>query len=165
MKVDISDIIRINGASMEIGFTEEPTAKEPVEGCLLDKDITFSGTLTNNNGVLHLDGRLNTAYSCECYRCLSTVGKALELDIKESFINSADAEQTDLYPFEGKRLDISKALNDNIILNLPMKHLCSEQCKGLCNKCGANLNEMQCECEVDEIDPRLEGLNKFFEHL
>lgn len=165
MKVDLSDIVRVNGASMKIEFTEGPLEREPVHGCLLNGDTTFYGTLTNNNGILHLDGRLKTDYSSECYRCLNTVGRTLEVRIKEDFINSSDAGMTDMYPFEGKTLDISKALNDNIILNLPMKHLCSEQCKGLCSKCGANRNEVQCGCGDDVTDPRLEGLNKFFEHL
>jgi len=87
----------------------------------------------------------------------------LRLRVKENFSSSTDAEQNDMYPSEGKKLDISRALNDNIILNLPMKHLCSEQCRGLCSKCGANLNEVQCGCSDDSIDPRMEGLSKFFE--
>lgn len=150
---------------MELDFEEAPTEREPAEGCLLDGDITFSGTLTNTNGILQLDGHLNTAYSSECYRCLCAVRKVMELKIKESFINSADAEQSNMYPFEGKVLDISKALNDNIILNLPMKQLCSNDCKGLCIKCGANLNEVQCGCSEDDTDPRMEGLNKYFDNL
>lgn len=165
MKVNISDIIRVNGASIELNFEEEPTEKELDEGCLLDGKLSFDGKLTNKNGILQLDGRLKAGYSTECYRCLSAVSEVLELDINESFINSADAKQTDLYPFEGKVLDISKALNDNIILNLPMKQLCSNDCKGLCRKCGANLNEVQCGCDKDDIDPRMEGLNKYFDNL
>ncbi len=163
MKVDISDIIRINGSSMKIEFIEEPPEREPAEGCIIDGDISFSGTLTNNNGILHLDGHIDASYRSECYRCLSEVKTALALKIKEDFINSADVGDTDMYPFEGKILDISRALNDNIILNLPMKHLCSDQCRGLCSKCGGNLNEVQCGCVDDTIDPRMEGLNKFFE--
>jgi len=165
MKVDISDIVRFNGASMELSFKEEPPEKEPVKGCVLEGDITFSGRLTNEAGILHLDGRLLVKYAGECYRCLSITGKTLELKIKEDFINSAEAEQSDMYPYEGKILDIGKALEDNIILNLPMKHLCSEQCKGLCAKCGANLNIKQCDCAEDDIDPRMEGLSKYFKEL
>lgn len=165
MKVDISDIVRLNGASMELNFKEEPSEKELFDGCVLDGDITFSGSLTNKAGILHLDGRLLATYTSECYRCLSITSKELDLKIKEDFINSADAEQTDMYPFEGKILDIGKALEDNIVLNLPMKHLCSEQCKGLCSKCGSNFNVTQCDCGEDTMDPRMEGLNKFFEEL
>ena len=165
MKVNISDIIRVNGASIELNFEEEPIESEPVEGCLIDGKLSFSGTLTNNNGILQLDGCLKAAYSSECYRCLSKVSKVLELNINENFVSSTDAEQTDMYPFEGKVLDISKVLNDNIILSFPMKQLCSNDCKGLCKKCGANLNEVQCGCGKEEINPCMEDLNKYFDNL
>ncbi len=165
MKVDISDIIRVNGASMKLDFEEAPSQQEPVEGYHLEGTLSFTGTLTNTNGILQLDGRLMTAYSSECYRCLSKVGRVLDVKIKENFINSADADGSDMYPFEGKILDLDKALRDNIILNLPMKQLCSGDCKGLCSRCGANLNEEQCGCGDDDIDPRLEGLNKYFDNL
>ncbi len=163
MKVDISDILRIDGTSLKLEFHEEPPERKPAEGFELTGDLEFAGTLTNTDGILHLDGRLKANYSSACYRCLSTVSKTLDLKIREDFISSADVGQSDMYPFEGKVLDISKALNDNIILYLPMKQLCSEKCRGLCSKCGANLNEVQCGCVGDDIDPRMEGLNKFFE--
>lgn len=163
MKVDISDIITINGACLKIDWTGGPPEREPVEGCTIEGDVIFSGTLTNNSGILHLDGWLEAAYKSACYRCLGEVRGALRLRIKEDFSGSADSERNDMYLFEGKKLDISRALNDNIILNLPMKHLCSEQCRGLCSSCGANLNEVRCGCSGDSIDPRMEGLRSFFE--
>ena len=165
MKVNVSDIIRFNGASMELDFEEAPSERELADGCFLDGMISFVGTLTNTNGILQLDGRLNAVYSSECFRCLCTVSKVLGLKVKESFINSANVEQSDMYPFEGKTLDISKALNDNIILNLPMKQLCSNDCKGLCTKCGTNLNEVQCSCSEDDMDSSMESLNKYFDNL
>ncbi len=163
MKVDVSDIIRVNGASMQVGFEEEPSEKTLVGGCVIDDKVKFLGTLTNELGSLHLEGRLQLKYSYDCYRCLGLASKDLDIRVSESFISSDDAEQANMYPFEEKTLDTDKALRDSIILNLPMKNLCSEECKGLCEKCGANLNEMQCGCVDDMIDPRLEGLKKFFE--
>jgi uncharacterized protein len=162
MKVDLSDIIRVNGASKELDFEEEPSEREPAEGCLLDGKLSFTGTLTNTNGILQLKGRLKAAYSSECFRCLGEVKKDMDLRINENFINSGEDEQPDMYTFEGKMLDIGKALNDNIILNLPMKQLCSDDCKGLCGSCGTNLNETQCNCGSNDMDPRMEGLVKYF---
>lgn len=163
MKVDISELLRVNGASIELGFVEAPPVNEPVEGCLLDGGLSFSGRLTSVNDIIQLEGVLKAAYKSECYRCLKTVKRAVEFEINESFTENADAEQSGMYCFEGKVLDISKAFNDNIILNLPMKILCSDDCRGLCMKCGANLNEAQCGCSKDDIGPRLEDLNKYFD--
>ena len=102
MKVDISDILTISGAGMEIDWTGAPPEREPADGFVIDSDISFSGTLTNNNGILHLDGWLEAVYKSACYRCLGEIGGALRLRIKENFSGSTDAEQNDMYPFEGK---------------------------------------------------------------
>ena len=60
-----------------------------------------------------------------------------------------------LYPFE---IEIEKQL----LVNLPMKVLCSEDCKGICNRCGANLNIEQCQCEDSELDPRMASIRDIF---
>jgi uncharacterized protein len=163
MEIDISDILASNGAGMKVEWTGALPQREPADGCVIEGDVSFSGTLTNNSGIIYMEGRFEASYKSACYRCLNEVSRKLRLKIRESFTAGADAEENDTYPFEGKVLDISKALNDNIILNLPMKHLCTEQCRGLCSKCGNNLNDVQCGCTDDAIDPRLEGLSRFFE--
>jgi uncharacterized protein len=165
MKIDISDILRVNGASMKLDISEEPAEKEPVAGFMLNGDLSFSGMLTNYNGIITLEGYLKASYIGECYRCLCMTGKTLEIKIKEDFAAGTDEEQADVYCFDKKVLDIGKAFYDNIVLSLPMKHLCLERCRGLCGRCGANLNEGQCGCGGEkEVDPRMEGLSKYFEH-
>ncbi len=63
--------------------------------------------------------------------------------------------------YDGEELDITEDIRDMVILSLPMKPLCSDTCKGLCPKCGTNLNEEKCNCVLEEIDPRLEKLREF----
>lgn len=163
MKVDISDILVTNGTSKEVKLREAPEERKLTEECFLDGDLLFTGTLTNQNGVFLLDGTLEISYSSECFRCLKPLKDAMKLKIMESFVNSDSSDQSDMYVFDGKTIDLSKAIYDNIILNLPMKQLCSEDCRGLCSICGANLNETLCGCDSEKTDARLEGLNKFFE--
>ncbi|RKY92490.1 MAG: hypothetical protein DRQ13_10340 [Ignavibacteriae bacterium] len=57
-------------------------------------------------------------------------------------------------------IDISKDVRDYMILSIPMKRLCKEDCNGLCAKCGADLNEIQCDCNDDEIDDRWKVLSE-----
>lgn len=163
MKVDITDITRVNGASMKVEFKEASPAGEPVEGYVLNAPVSFSGTLTNINGILELDGRLTTSYHTVCYRCLKAIDRQLDMRVRESFVNGKQgAEDIDAYALEGKLLDTDKAFEDNIVLNLPMKQVCNEDCKGLCQKCGANLNETSCKCSENSINPQMEALSKFF---
>ena len=64
-----------------------------------------------------------------------------------------------LHP-ETDKIDLTEDIRDYALLALPMKKLCSEDCKGLCSKCGKNLNEGTCNCKDEKIDPRWEPLQK-----
>lgn len=57
-------------------------------------------------------------------------------------------------------LDVDNCVQTDIILNLPVKFLCKEDCKGICPKCGKDLNDGECGCQTEEIDPRLEVLKE-----
>lgn len=164
MIIDVSDITRVNGASMKLEFEEAPVYKEPVEGCFFEEPVSFKGTLVNMNGILELDGRLKGKYKTSCYRCLREVSGTIDIAVKESYVNDSKyADEIDAYNFEGKFLDPAKALEDNVILNLPMKQVCSQKCKGLCQVCGKDLNEAECGCRTDNVNPQFQALDKFFE--
>jgi uncharacterized protein len=163
MKVDLSNIIRVNGASLKVEFEEAlAEGRVLVEGYILDGPVSFSGILTNMNGVLELDGQLKAGYKGICYRCIKEVYGQIDVKINENFVNLQKTDETDAYTYEGKELELDKVLEDNVILNLPMKVVCTQGCKGLCQTCGANLNEESCDCRKDYTNPRMEVLNKFF---
>ena len=72
---------------------------------------------------------------------------------------SEDDGEDDLYiRVQSEEIDLYELLREDIILNLPMIHLCKPDCKGLCSQCGANLNYEKCSCNKDSVDPRLEIL-------
>jgi len=58
------------------------------------------------------------------------------------------------------KIDLDEYIRDYAVLAVPMKNLCSEDCKGLCPKCGKNLNEGTCNCSEENIDPRWESIQK-----
>ena len=67
-------------------------------------------------------------------------------------------EDLDVSIYEGDKIDLSELVREQIILNLPEKIFCSEDCKGLCAKCGANRNLIDCNCDKKELDPRWAAL-------
>lgn len=82
-----------------------------------------------------------------CDRCLAEISRKFDIPFSQIFYkNSADEE--DGYVYSGSRLDATKAICDEIVLSLPSSLLCKPDCAGLCPKCGANLNEKQCNCET-----------------
>ncbi|MCX8130039.1 MAG: DUF177 domain-containing protein [Clostridia bacterium] len=167
MKVNISDIVKTDGASLDINYNEVMDDLKTIAGneFTFENPVRFEGKLVNISGVMKLDGRLSTEYSVKCYRCLKEVTGKLDIGIKESFVDVEKVEdKTDIetYTYEGYYIEVDKVLIDNIVLNLPMKQVCEAECKGICPKCGIDLNSGECECIEDEINPRMAVLKDFF---
>lgn len=165
MKVNVTDIIRHNGASMNLELSERFDGLEAIhEDYSFKGPADFKGRLVNAGGLLKLDGRLKVDYTGKCYRCLKDISGSVDIRIDEDFI-SADVQpdkDSEAYTFEGNYVELDKAFTDNILLYLPMKQICSESCKGICSKCGSDLNERQCDCREGDIDPRMQVLKNFF---
>ena len=71
-------------------------------------------------------------------------------------------EKEDDIEFSGDEIDISDVVRETILLAQPLNNICSPECRGLCLKCGANLNETDCNCDRHVMDPRLAALQDFF---
>lgn len=165
MIIIVSDIIRSNGASIDVEFNEIIEGLNTYEnGYEFDSPVSFKGKLTNVKGILRLSGHVDVEYGVKCYRCLKDLKHTMGFDIIENFVSVNDSTDDEFYSYEGYSVKIDKALKDNIILNLPMKQVCDAECKGLCPKCGANLNEKVCDCSEDEINPQMEKLKNFFKN-
>lgn len=87
-----------------------------------------------------------------CDRCLNEFEYKVSFSFTENYKDSPDDTQ---YELMEKSIELNKMLTDNLIASLPTKFLCDEQCKGLCSKCGKNLNEGKCDCDdkPDESNP------------
>ena len=146
---------------------------EPVDTYDLEKIARFIGKI---NAVIELDKRSSDYYASvrmdanaefECNRCLESFEKSLQEKIRLVFTSDEkllgsdddDIRQIASNQFE---LDFTDDIRDALSLSIPSKLLCTEECKGLCSRCGKNLNEGDCDCENDEIDPRWEALSKLF---
>ncbi|MFA6309607.1 MAG: DUF177 domain-containing protein [Clostridia bacterium] len=163
MKIDVSEIKNIKNASLNIDITDTINGLSDTSNDYdFYKNANFIGKIENSDGVLKLKGRLKIAYKIKCFRCLKDVEDNLDIGIKEVFSKSNKDGYEDIYLFEEDHIEIDDALRDNILLKLPMKKICRDDCKGLCASCGKDLNSEKCDCKRDEIDPRLEDLKKFF---
>ena len=126
--------------------------KEPVSA-----DIT----VTNRAGIAEFESDVVFDYFCECDRCLQPVKKHFVFRFSHILIAEAPKDESDDYiQAPDYKLDTVSLLRDDILLELPSKFLCKESCKGLCPKCGKNLNEGECSCQRHEPDPRLAVLKQ-----
>jgi uncharacterized protein len=81
-------------------------------------------------------------------------------NLKDEEKHELKVDELDMGFYSGDEMDLSDLVKEQIILNLPMKPLCNNSCKGICLQCGADLNSVNCSCSERGIDPRLEVLKK-----
>lgn len=119
---------------------------------------------------LFMEGKAKLKLSIPCGRCLEPVICPFELDIDQELdMNQTEEDRLeglDEQPYiSGYNLDVDQLLSNELLLNLPMKVLCSEDCQGICNRCGANLNHGSCSCDQSSPDPRMSVIQDLFQQF
>jgi Predicted metal-binding, possibly nucleic acid-binding protein len=111
--------------------------------------VRVSATVENRAGVVSLHVETQTQYFTQCDRCCEPLTEPLAVLFDNCLVRQASGEgdNEDIIVVEDDRLDLDELVYSNIVLSLPMKHLCSEDCKGICPVCGKNRNERDCECD------------------
>ena len=98
-------------------------------------------------------------FSAPCDRCGKQTTKHHGINIKRVLVSQlADRTDDEIIEVPDLQLDVSELAVTEIVLSLPMKHLCKEDCKGICQTCGKDLNDGPCDCNHAQVDPRLEVL-------
>lgn len=147
MLLDIGHALKSPGVSFGFAVSE---SLAPM--CAGGEEISFSrpvevrGTLTSTGELIMLKGTLSAGYTARCSRCLADVHECLSVEFTEEFARAADEDHPDRYLYSGEKLDLGQMAGDLISLNTPMRHLCAEDCRGLCPACGADRNHQDCGC-------------------
>ena len=113
-------------------------------------------------GTLHIEGDIRARLQLVCGRCLENFVLDLQIPVDEVINLAADARELSFLSAGGEELDLSAFAELLLLENLPQKPLCRSDCRGLCQVCGADLNEGDCGCEQGSIDPRLAVLKGLF---
>lgn len=121
------------------------------------------GFIVNNAGALTLRGTLSAAMRCVCDRCAAEFDREVSYPLDIPLASELqDEENPDYFLLEGDELDLEELLETVFILNMDTRFLCREDCKGLCSRCGKNLNEGPCDCRTGS-DPRLAVLEQLLD--
>ncbi len=136
---------------------------------VIDGDFKYFTKPLSVNGVITMLGKdeyrfradLAFSYGTLCDRCAKDVIEDVEFSIDKEINIDVDEEEY----LQGSVLDIDDLVFEEVYLNLPVKTLCDDECKGLCPNCGADLNQITCDCEDDNIDPRLANLKELFKEV
>ncbi|RJQ43342.1 MAG: DUF177 domain-containing protein [Nitrospiraceae bacterium] len=122
-----------------------------------------------------IEGTGRITVTVKCSRCLKESALPLDLNFREEYLPAEGSEKEgeqeltssdlDLSYYRDDELDIAEIVKEQVLLAVPMKTLCREDCMGLCLACGKDLNEGLCGCKEMETDPRLAPLSKLKESL
>ncbi len=165
----IIDLANIEGSSHPFKFSIAAADLDlDTENIRLKTDAAASGEITKHIIQTDITGMINAEAEVDCTRCLLPIDKSLAIDFDVSYVTEddfADESNAELLAgdlntdvLNGDMLDLKGVVREQILLNLPTQIFCTQDCKGLCQKCGANRNLINCECEEKEADPRWSAL-------
>ena len=138
------------------------------EGVRLTEPPEVQGSLTRSAHEVRLQGTLRARAEVDCDRCLKTVEVPVETKFEAKYVRADDYRATETAELQEDDLsfsvlqeeavDIDELVREQLLLALPSRALCTDECKGLCPACGANLNAHPCACEKSVTDPRWDAL-------
>jgi uncharacterized protein len=131
----------------------------------LAEPVCAAGQVRNTAGVLVMTGELTTRLHAVCDRCVKTYEQELVIPLEAVLVKDEETDDFEnpwTFELDGDQADLDEILTTAVVLNMDSKLLCSEDCKGLCSRCGADLNLGPCNCKP-ELDPRMAVLQKLLE--
>ena len=165
MKLGLSKIIETPGAS--VPFSTSVDLSDLCYGVSypVSEPVFAEGLVRNTAGVLMMTGSVRTTIHGICDRCAAEFDRDIDFPIDVVLVTEfANEENEDewVFPLEGDSADLDDIVRTVFVLNLDSKLLCKEDCKGLCHRCGVNLNHAPCTCQK-ELDPRFAALKQLLE--
>ena len=131
----------------------------------VSEPVLASGTVRNTAGVLVMKGSIKTCIHGVCDRCAVDFDRDVEYPIDVVLVTELTNEENEdewVFPLVADSADLDDIVRTVFVLNMDSKLLCKPDCKGLCCKCGKNLNEGPCDCKK-EIDPRFAALQQLLD--
>lgn len=161
MTLNISELLRkrVEELPFEVTYNGDLIVREDFK-LILKSPLRVCGNAAYDGQIVNLKGNITGIIEVQCSRCLEPLDYQLNVEFNEDFSKLEHNEE--IYPIEEESIDLKDMVVDNLILSIPLKFLCSENCRGLCTVCGKNLNKYQCDCNKDNIDPRLAVLKDLF---
>ena len=165
MRLELSSIIDRPGES--IAFSTNVDLSDLVFGTSkpVSEPVTAAGTVRNTAGVLVMKGLITTCIHGTCDRCAADFDREVEIPIDAVLVTELANEENEdewVFPLEADAADLDDIIRTIFVLNMESKLLCKEDCKGLCFRCGKNLNDGPCGCQK-ELDPRFAALRQLLD--
>jgi DUF177 domain-containing protein len=166
MRIELENL---EGGKGDFAHVYKPEDLNPVdERVRLVAPAAVNGKVRLSRQEVFVNGNLETRAQVECDRCLQPVELPVRIDFRLEYITGPDyqasgaAELTEaemsVSVFDGEAIDVDEIVKEQILLAVPTRMLCREDCKGICPECGTDRNTGDCSCFTNDIDPRWAAL-------
>lgn len=164
MFFDVKSILHTPGKQLDFQFEMDLTDVEFNGRYPVSRPVTVEGWVRNTADILDLSLVARTTLDAVCDRCGKEFSQNKEIDFSCMLAETLEnGENDEIVLLEDGMVDVGDLARTAFILGMDTKTLCSEDCKGLCSRCGADLNLGPCSCKK-EVDPRLAVLAKLLEN-
>lgn len=165
MLLGLSKIIDCPGQSVSFSTSVDLSDLQYGTCYPVTEPVLASGTVRNTAGVLVMTGTVATTIHGVCDRCAADFVSGVEFPINVVLVtelSNEDSEDEWVFPLEGDSADLEDIVRTVFVLNMDSKLLCKPDCKGICCRCGRNLNDGPCGCQK-ELDPRFAALRQLLD--
>ncbi len=165
MLVGLSQIIESPGASVSFSVSVDLSDLQYGTGYPVVEPVVACGTVRNTAGVLVMKGEVSTCIHGVCDRCASEFTREVKIPMDVVLVRELANEENEdewVFPLVDNSADMEDIIRTVFVLNMDSKLLCKEDCKGMCCRCGHNLNYGPCSCEK-ELDPRFAALRQLLD--
>ncbi len=164
MILDLEPIFNNEGMVREFDYEMDFSSYDLSGFRPFTKPVKVVGKVGNKTGIVELEASADFALELNCDRCAKPITVPVKTEINHTLVTHLNDETNDELLLIGDlRFDLDEVVTEDVFLNLPAKFLCKDDCKGMCFKCGKDLNSGSCSCEKD-IDPRLEALKQLLDN-
>ena len=158
MLLSLKQLFEVGGESQPLDFSLDLPDCELGGVKLFPQPVSVKGSVFNRAGIVTLQATCDMTMHLVCDRCLTEFERKVSLPVSHILVQSTNTDNDEYVVVEDMTLDLDELLRADILLSLPSKILCKEDCKGLCSVCGADRNKQECHCEEKSVDPRLKIL-------
>ena len=165
MILDLKHIFATENSVLEVNHSLDMSDVDFMGNYPLKDPIKITGSVSNKASVVSLNLNIEYTFAAPCDRCGVFAQHNHTVIIDKLLATAIERQESDtIITVPDMKLDVDEFVYSEVILDLPSKHLCNEDCKGICFKCGKNLNEGECGCNTREVDPRLAKLMELLDN-
>lgn len=156
MILDLKKIFTDENETLSFDYGLDLSAVKVDNTCPFVSPVRVKGTVAGRDGFALLKFKASFDFSVPCDRCARTINRHYDYPFSHTLVLSLQNEDDDRFiEVHDEKLDLDSLAREDILLELPSKFLCKEDCKGICPVCGKNLNDGPCGCDLQQADPRL----------